>query len=90
MRVCARRRPRRRSDGGSRPSPPCKAGSAEGRFGEHLNEATITRLGSILECGNMSPQLFDTAHTNFERLSSGTAQRVLKFWQRREAAPSAP
>jgi hypothetical protein len=21
--------------------------------GEHLNEATITRLGSILECGNM-------------------------------------
>jgi len=38
----------------------------------------------------VSPQLFDTAHTNFERLSSGTAQRVLKFWQRREAAPSAP
>jgi len=22
--------------------------------GEHLNEATITRLGSILECGNMN------------------------------------
>jgi hypothetical protein len=37
---------------GSRPSLPCKAGSAEGRVGEHLNEATITRLGSILECGN--------------------------------------
>jgi hypothetical protein len=34
--------------------PPCKAGSAEGMVGEHLNEATITRLGSILECGNMS------------------------------------
>ena len=28
-------------------------GSAEGMVGEHLNEATITRLGSILECGNM-------------------------------------
>jgi len=39
------------------PSPPCKAGSAEGRFGEHLNEATITRLGSILECGNMCSHL---------------------------------
>ena len=38
----------------------------------------------------VSPQLFDTAHTNFERLSPGTAQRVLKFWQRREATPSAP
>src|SRR5215469_15141176 len=38
---------------GSRPSLPCKPGSAEGRVGEHLNEATITRLGSILECGNM-------------------------------------
>jgi len=38
----------------------------------------------------VSPQLFDNAHTNFERLSSGTAQRVLKFWQRREATPSAP
>jgi hypothetical protein len=25
--------------------------------GEHLNEATITRLGSILECGNMSSHL---------------------------------
>jgi len=24
--------------------------------GEHLNEATITRLGSILECGNMPGQ----------------------------------
>jgi hypothetical protein len=39
---------------------------------------------------SVSPQLFDTAHTNFERLSPGTAQRVLKFWQRREATPSAP
>ena len=42
---------------GSRPSLPCKAGSAEGRVGEHLNEATITRLGSILECGNMCSHL---------------------------------
>jgi hypothetical protein len=42
---------------GSRPSPPCKVGSAEGRIEEHLNEATITRLGSILECGNMSSHL---------------------------------
>ena len=25
-------------------------------LGEHLNEATITRLGSILECGNMTGQ----------------------------------
>jgi hypothetical protein len=25
--------------------------------GEHLNEATITRLGSILECGNMTGQV---------------------------------
>ena len=25
--------------------------------GEHLNEATITRLGSILECGNTSSHL---------------------------------
>ena len=38
---------------GSRPALSCKAGSAEGMVGEHLNEATITRLGSILECGNM-------------------------------------
>ncbi|HXW31207.1 MAG TPA: DUF2336 domain-containing protein [Xanthobacteraceae bacterium] len=38
----------------------------------------------------VSPQLFDSAHTNFERLSSGTAQRVLKFWQRRETNQSTP
>ena len=59
MRVCdaqgrTRRRPRRRSDGGIEAvATLCKAGSAEARVGEHLNEATITRLGSILECGNM-------------------------------------
>jgi len=41
---------------GSRPSLPCRAGSAEGMVGEHLNEATITELGSILECGNMTGQ----------------------------------
>jgi len=53
-----RRRPRRRSDGGIEAvATLCKAGSAEGRVGEHLNEATITRLGSILECGNMSSHL---------------------------------
>src|SRR5215470_19000004 len=31
-------------------------GSAEGRVGEHLNDATITWLGSILECGNITGQ----------------------------------
>jgi hypothetical protein len=34
-----------------------RRGSAEGRVGEHLNEATITQLGSILECGNTSSHL---------------------------------
>src|SRR5215468_8959814 len=63
MRVCdaqgrTRRRPRRRSDGGIE-----AVATLQGRLGrskgwehlneEHLNEATITRLGSILECGNM-------------------------------------
>ena len=64
-----RRRPRRRSDGaieGRRHL--CKAGSAEGMVGEHLNEATITRLGSILECGNMTGQA-NCRHT--EQRSNG-------------------
>jgi hypothetical protein len=48
------RRPRRRSDGGIEAvAIHARRGSAEGRVGEHLHEATITPLGSILECGNM-------------------------------------
>jgi hypothetical protein len=39
---------------GSRPSLAASRGSAEGMVGEHLNEATINRLGSIPECGNMA------------------------------------
>jgi hypothetical protein len=50
-----RRRPRRRSDGGIEAVATLQGwGSAEGMVGEHLNEATITRLGSILECGNVT------------------------------------
>ena len=47
-------RPRRRSDGGIEAVAACKRGLAERMVGEHLNEATIARLGSILECGNMT------------------------------------
>ena len=55
--VVAVREPRRRSDGGIEAvATHARRGSAEGRVGEHLNEATITRLGSILECGNMTGQ----------------------------------
>jgi hypothetical protein len=38
--------------GGIEAVAPCNAGSAEGLVGEHLNEATITRLWSSPECGN--------------------------------------
>ena len=49
----AGRRPRRRSDGGfAGHRSPKGRGLPEGRVGEHLNEATTDRLGSIPECGN--------------------------------------
>jgi hypothetical protein len=53
----SRRRPRRRSDGGVEAVAPCKAGLGRREpVGEHLNEATITWLGSIPECGNTTGQ----------------------------------
>jgi hypothetical protein len=54
----SRRRPRRRSDGGVEAVAPCKAGLGRREpVGEHLNEATITWLGSIPECGNTPAKL---------------------------------
>jgi len=77
-----RRRPRRRSDGaieGRRHL--CKAGSAEGMVGEHLNEATITRLGSILECGNMSSHLDCRAASRGDCLAiAGPAPAFMTQW----------
>ena len=52
-----RRRPRRRSDGGIEAVPTLQGGLGRRMVGEHLNEATISRLGSILECGNMRSHL---------------------------------
>ena len=52
----------------SRPSPPCKAGSAEGMVGEHLNEATTTRLG---EHSRMRQYAFpSTRYRNFSGMAS--------------------
>ena len=48
---------------GSRSSPLQGGARQKEGLGEHLNEATITRLRSILECGNM------TGHRN--RRSTG-------------------
>ena len=74
---------------GSRPSPPCKVSSAEGRVEEHLNEATITRLGSILECGNMdhlgdcrTPAARSTNHDR-RQLMSPNVSLLVKKGQRR-------
>jgi hypothetical protein len=53
--------PRRRSDGGIEAVPTLQGGLGRRMVGEHLNEATISRLGSILECGNMTSFPYDVS-----------------------------
>ena len=67
-----RRRPRRRSDGGIEAVPTLQGGLGRRMVGEHLNEAPISRLGSILECGNMTfhPDCRVAVRHNISRVGS--------------------
>jgi hypothetical protein len=68
---------------------PARRGSAEGMIGEHLNEATIPQLGSILECCNMHLHRDCPTPGSSARVRSGFDEGPIAPDCRRESCTSA-
>jgi uncharacterized protein (DUF2336 family) len=69
--------------GGDRPDPILILCKSVGWAWPTVKAIIMARPGATR---GMSSQGLDTAYTNFERLSSATAQRVMRFWQARQTA----
>jgi uncharacterized protein (DUF2336 family) len=66
---------------GERPDPVLILAKAQGFAWSTAQVVMAVRPGG----SSVSRQALDTAYANFERLSASTAQRVLRFWQVRQA-----
>ncbi len=71
---------------GDRPDPILILGKSSGWGWPTVKAIIMAQHGGR----DVSSQMIDSAHSNFERLSRATAQRVMRFWQIRHQNQSPP